>query len=233
MIAATSGGLGDIVYSIPVMRRLKVKTVYVKVNYYYPPHGNLYLSSKRLLEEHGFEVLPTSGAYNPMTFEPSISYDYNMDSFRNQPFRGTNHIIISYLNEFKLSHDNWNEPWLNIEGQRPIEKPYSVVHRTNRWRYGSQVNWTKVIEDIQDSQPVFMGFDHEYDDFCKETGTNIKHVSTNDIWDAAVLIKHCEKFYGNQSVGLTLAQGLGKQYYLDRAPRKTNTMFFTSNEHLL
>lgn len=233
MVAATSGGLGDIVYSIPVMKKLNVNKVYVKVNYYYPPHGNLYALSKRLLESQGFTVMPTSGAYHPITFEPSIKFDYNMDLSRNQPLRGRNHIIISYLNQFGLSHENWNMPWLKIEGEKELDKNYIIVHRTNRWRHGSQVNWTKVMDSIKHLNPLFIGFESEYDDFCKETGTKIEYKKTEDILEAAKLIKHCDAFYGNQSVGLTLAQGLGKQYWLDRAPRKTNTMLFTSNEHLL
>jgi hypothetical protein len=232
MIAATSGGLGDIVYSIPVMKQLGIDTVYVKESYYYKPYGSLFTSCKTLLESQGFKVLPTSGAYHPMMFEPNLRFNYNMDLARRQPRRGSNHIIISYLNEFKLPHTNWTKPWLNIEVEREILFPYSIVQRTGRWRKGSRVDWRKVIGEIKNI-PIFAGFRNEYEDFCKETGTEIIYYPTKDILEMAQLIKYADAFYGNQSVGLTIAQGLGKEYYLDRNPGKTNTLMNTKNEHLL
>lgn len=232
-VAATSGGLGDIVYSIPVMKKLGVKTVYVKENYYFRPYGSLYTSCKELLESQGFKVLPTSGAYIPCTFEPHLKFDYNMDMSRRQPNRGGNHIIISYLNEFKLSTLDWTKPWLSIECEREILFPYSIVQRTERWRRNSQVNWRKVILGIKKTTPVFIGFKDEYEAFCAETGTNIDYRPTKDILEVAQLISHCESFYGNQSCGLTLAQGLGKEYFLDRNPGKTNALMFTEKENIL
>jgi hypothetical protein len=232
MIAATSGGLGDIVYSIPVMKKLGIHTLYVKENYYYNPYGSLFTSCKTLLESQGFKVLPTSGAYHPMVFEPTLRFNYNMDLARRQPRRGSNHIIISYLNEFGLSHTDWTKPWLNIECEREILFSYSIIQRTQRWRRGSQVNWKKVVSEIK-TIPIFVGFKNEYEDFCQETGTEITYYPTKDILEMAQLIKYSDAFYSNQSVGLTIAQGLGKEYFLDRNPGRTNTLMNTKNEHLL
>jgi len=230
MIAATSGGLGDIVYSIPVMHRLGVKTVYVKESYYYPPYGNLYTAIKRLLESQGFECLPTSGDYPPFEFDPAIKFDYNMDLARRQPKRGLNHIIISYLNQFNLPHTGWNTPFLKL-GSKGFAHTYSLIHRTPRWRKHSRVKWKEIIPRLE--SPVFIGFRDEYKAFVEETGIFIPYMECTDILEMAYLIKDCKVLLCNQSVALTIAQGLGKEYYLERNPVKSNALFKTHNEHIL
>lgn len=230
MIAASSGGLGDIVYAIPVMHRLGVKTIYVKESYYFAPYGNLYTSIKRLLESQGFECLPTSGEYRPTQFDPAIKFDYNLDLARLQPNRNRNHIIISYLNQFGLSHENWNKPFLKI-GSIGRESDYSLIHVTPRWRKNSPVKWNQIIKRIEN--PFFIGFADEYEAFTKECGVFIPYLECKDILSMAYLIKECKTLFCNQSVALTLAQGMGVNYYLERNPFKTNTLFKTQNERIL
>lgn len=232
MVGATSGGLGDIVYAIPIMHKLGITKLYVKESYYFPPYGNLYTTVKALLECNGIEAIPTSGAYPPYIFDPTIKFDYNLDNSRRQPKRGSNHIIISYLNEFGLSDDDWRSPWLKVEGEGELHGNYYLIHRTSRWRRFSTVDWVKVLESVP-CNPIFIGFEDEYLAFCKETGSNIMYYPTRDILHMAQLIKKCKALYCNQSVSLTIAQGLGKEYYLDRNVPKTNCVMYTPNEHLL
>jgi hypothetical protein len=229
--AATSGGLGDIVFSIPAMKKIGVTHVYIKEAYYYPPYGNLYLAIKDLLAQQGFIVLPTSGNYPPHKYEPGLQVDYDMDKARLQPNRGRNHIIISYLNTFNLAHDNWSQPWLNIQGDNDIEQPYTLIHLTPRWRDNSKVNWRKILHEIK-GKVHFIGFQHEWIDFCTKYG-NVSYLATGNILELAILIRDCEVLYCNQSVALSLAQGMGKKYFLERKPGKTNCLIYTENENLL
>lgn len=229
--AATSGGLGDIVYAIPVMRKLGVTDVYVKENYYFPPYGNLYLAIKTLLQQQGFNVHPTPGGEQPGIFEPGLQIDFNLDESLNQRCRGTNHIIISYLNTFKLPHDGWQEPWLKIECKRLIEEDYTLIHLTDRWRKYSRVDWRKVLQSI--TGPVyFTGFQHEWLDFCTKYG-DVKWYPTTDILQMAILIRDCKALYCNQSVSLATCQGVRKKYFCDFKPGKTNCRMFTDNENVL
>lgn len=229
--ASTSGGLGDIVYSIPIMKRLGITHVYVKVSYYYRPEISLYNGIKPLLEQCGFIVLPTSGAYPPHEYEPGLKVDYDMDLSRKQPRRGRNHIIISYLNCFRLSRLNWNTPFLDPRGENNIERPYSLIHLTNRWRENSNVNWTNVLNSIK-GKVFFIGFPPEWEDFKLKYG-DLPYLQTNNILDMAILIRDCETLYCNQSVGLTLAQAIGKKYFCEFKPGRTNCRMYTKNEGVL
>src|SRR5687767_8259193 len=117
--AGTSGGCGDIVYAIPVMKKLGVSRVYVKENWYKPPHHSLYSVMKDLLKMQGFEVLPTAGGYDPMNYEPGLKLDYDMDAFRQMRGRGKVHIMVNMYNYFGLTNNNWQVPWLQHTGNTP------------------------------------------------------------------------------------------------------------------
>jgi len=233
-VAACSGGLGDIVYAVPVLRQLGVTRLYAKVAYYYPPHGDMCSSLQRLLAQQGIECLPTSGAYPPFEYEPGLTFDYDLDQARKQPWRGRNHIITSYLNQFGLSHDGWTRPWLKVEGEHQFGN-YCVVQRTPRWRSRNAVDWRRVFGELQEryDQVIFVGFPEDHREFRREVGAPVDHVACADVLDMALLIRDCRAFYGNQSVGVVLAQGLGKEYWLERNAMKQNVLMGTPNEHIL
>lgn len=232
MIGATSGGLGDIIYSIPVMHKLGVHTLYVKESYYYPPYGNLYSAITSLLHVNGINALPTAGSYPPHKYDPNIKFDIDFDFARKQRNRRNNHIILSYLNTWHLDKTNWNKPWLKVIGEHDLRTPYTVIHRTNRWRKDSRVKWKKILEGIEN--PVFVGFWNEYHEFISEYPVKpVIYYPTQDILDLACVIRDAKALYCNQSVSLTIAQGLGKEYYLEKNPKSTNTIMNTENEHIL
>lgn len=224
-IAACSGGAGDILYSIPVLKQLGVTVIYIKENFYHAPHGNLHQTMKRIMESQGFEVRPCSGAFPVGTFD--VPCDYNIDKFRDQTGRGTRHIQERMATHFGIKWDK-GKPWLDI----PVkDEGYACIHLTERWRQYSSVDWRKVLHGIKD--PVkFLGFQHEWVDFCVNAG-NVEWCPTDDVYDMAQVIAGCSRLYSNQSVALVCAQGLGKEYYLERKPGKTNTLLYGTNEHIL
>lgn len=233
-VAACSGGLGDIVYAVPVMQKLGVTRLYAKVAYYYPPHGDMCSSLQRLLAQQGIECLPTSGEFPPFEYEPGLRFDYDLDQARKQPARGSNHIVTSYLNQFGLPHDDWTKPWLRVEGEHQFGN-YCVVQRTPRWRRLNAVDWMTIYGELEEryDRVIFVGFPEDHRDFCRVVGKRVDHVACFDVLDFAILIRDCRAFYGNQSVGIPLAQGLGKEYWIERNAMKQNALMGTPNEHIL
>lgn len=231
-VAVTSGGAGDIVYSIPVLKKLNVDTIGIKASPYNTHNGNLFTTIAPLLTSQGFKVFHTSPCYPLGVFEPGIKYDYNLDLFREQPYRGRNHIIKSYEQQFNVSLFNWKKPWLNVKGSFvKLSRPYNLIHLTPRWRDNSKVNWATVLKHM-DVQTWFIGFADEWESFCQYYG-DVAYLATSNLLEMAQVIRHCEALYCNQSVALTLAQGLGKKYFLEVKPNKTNTLMYTPNENIL
>lgn len=225
-VAATSGGLGDIVYSIPVMKELGVTKVCVKQSYYAPPYGSLYTAIRSLLQVEGFEVKPTDGGFPAMKYEPGLRFDYDMDRFRLMPKRGKVFIPTNMRRYFRLPSQDY-KPWLTIPA---VDGDYTVVHVTNRWN-GGQINWREILAKV-DGKKLFCGFQHEWVEFCAKFG-DIQWYPTDDVLDLAMVIAGAKSIYCNQTVTLALAQGLGKNYWLERNPGKTNCLIYHPNEHVL
>lgn len=233
-IGVITGGVGDCVYAIPVARKLKVDTLYVKENYYEVGLGSMYTVLKPLLESQGITCLPTSGAFPFDVFEPGLKYDVNFDSWRIRPGRSTVHIIKNMMLHYRCYSSNFSNPWLfNIQ---PIYAHSNLIFLTPRWRQGSTVNWNKVLDsfNLTNMNTHFIGHPSDYELFKDIVGKRgIVHFTTEDLLEMAQVIQGCERLFCNQGVALTIAQGLGKNYWLERKPNKTNTLLFTSNEHLL
>lgn len=230
MKIAISGGAGDIVYSIPVARALGVTCYAIKENFYLPPHGNLYLTMANFMRSQGFDVECTSGAYYLSEFDPELKYDYNFDLFREMTNRGKVHIIKNMALRFNVKLHEWNAPFIN-NITPATDGPENLIHLTPRWREGSKVNWKLVLQNMSGSVG-FIGFQHEWIEFCQRYGS-VEWINTRDILQLAEYIAGSKRLYCNQSVALTIAQGLGKEYWLDKKLNKTNTLFFTKNENLL
>lgn len=222
--ALSSGGLGDIVYSIPVMRELGVELLYVKQHYYRSPFTNLYEAIKSLVEFEGFKCQLYPDV--PMYSYP-VPANFDLDTFRKQPGRGRVFIQDNMRRRFQLQLKAYT-PWLSL----PVtDGDYSVIHLTDRWRGEKLVDWNKVLQRIE-GKVYFIGLQHEWADFCYQYG-NIEWYATSDVLEMAELIAGCKALYCNQSVSLTLAQGLGKSYFLEAKPGKTNTLINQPIEHLL
>lgn len=235
--AALTGGAGDGVYCIPIMRKLGIQRIYVKENFYGNGQGSLYTVLKPLYESQGFECLPTSGAFPGFNnFDPTLKFDVNLDQWRCRGERDRVHIIKNMMLHYRCFSSDWNTPFLNIEAPdyHPC-KNMNLVFLTWRWREKSLVNWKNVVDrfGLQDHNTFFIGHIEDWTLFRTETGWHAPHFITSTLLDMATAIKSCYRLFCNQGVALTLAQGLGKEYYLERKPLKTNTLFYTKNEHIL
>lgn len=228
--AACSGGLGDIVFSIPVMRRLKITRMYVKDRSYGPGLGTTYSAIKPLLEHQGIECLPCDGQFADGSF-PDISYTHNFDNWRMTGRRDTIHILKSMMLHFRCYDGNWNKPWL-----RGFEESFytsNLIFLTPRWRDNSKVDWMKVMLDFHllSINSYFAGLKEDHDRYFSGF---IPHIPTDDMLQLTKLIARSKRLFCNQSVALAIAQGLGTvPYWLERKPGKTNTLIYSPHEHLL
>lgn len=237
--ARISGGAGDTIYAIQPMRALGVDTLYIKESFY----GNgqsLYSSIKPLLELNGFKVLPTSGAYGEYDFEPGLVTDYNMDDFRKMPNRARVHIMRNMFvsNGLAIPH-GFQNPWLIVD-EKPSGLPpeTTLFNVTQRWRNNSRVSWRKIWKETP-GEKRFIGLSTDMVNFSEEVGVwandflKYNWLQTENFLEMARAIRDSRALYCNQSVGLTIAQGLGKPYFLEVKPGRSNTLLYTKNENIL
>jgi hypothetical protein len=232
-----SGNLGDVVFSIPTIQYLSVNegaVVYVKAaNYVF---GNQYDAIKDLLlQQDGIKEVhpfyPSDGNWNYFNW-PGLKYDYDLDRARLQAMRGRIHIVKRYFDAFGIDEDH-RKPFLKIDEDYKRDEKFALIHLTDRWN-GLQYDWKKIYNEAKQRHEkiYFIGFVGEHMEFTIRYG-EIEHIITENLLEMARLVRDCEAIYCNQGVALTLAQGLGKEYYLVMNGMKTNCHLGTENEHLL
>ncbi len=239
MILTHSGNAGDIVFSIPTINYLtggnKIATLYIKDVKYISPYGSQFdFVRDLLLQQDGIkEVLPFTPSDNNWAYFnwPGLTYDYDLDKARHERNRGRIHIVKRYFDAFGITKDH-KEPFLKIDNECKRDEKFALIHLTPRWN-GLQYDWDRIYQEAKDRHEnvYFIGFQSEWLDFTVRY-SQIEHIPTVDLLDIARLIRDCQAVYCNQGVSLTIAQGLGKQYYLARNGDKTNCLLFTPNEHV-
>lgn len=238
--AALTGGAGDGVYCIPIIKLLGIDKVYVKENFYGDGQGSLYSVLKPLYESQNIECEATDGSYPGFNnFDPALSFDVNLDAWRSQKERNRIHIIRNMMLYYRCLTREWNIPFLKNINHDPKTLGKNLIFLTWRWRDKSIIRWSEVLQKygLTHENSFFIGHFEDYQLFCKETGHLrqkwIPRYITPTLLDMAEAINGCNRLFCNQGVALTLAQGLGKLYWLERKPLKTNTLFYTPNEHIL
>ena len=94
--------------------------------------------------------------------------------------------------------------------------------------------WGAWRDDGVDTQSVFVGLPQEHEEFKKLTGWNIDYYPTKNMLELAQVIAGCEQFMGNQSVALSIAQGLRVPYAFEARgdlPMERNESYFANHDN--
>lgn len=227
-----SGSLGDIVYSLPTIKAMGGGRLYVKRALFHDGYDQFTAAEDLLAQQpYLFDVQPYPAQYDQFQYDPNIRIDFDLDQARRQPRRGVVHIVKRHMDAFGVRSATWRKPWLTVNGPAPVSFDYDVIHLTPRYRNDSRVDWRKVLAAIP-GLVFFIGFEREYRDFIRTAG-KVEYIPTRNLLEMAQVIKGSRALFCNQSVALTIAQGLGHPYFLERHPRRTNCLLYTLNEHIL
>jgi hypothetical protein len=227
-----SGSLGDVIYSLPTIQALGGGRLYIKRALFHDGYDQFDALHRLLIHQpYITEVLPYPAQYAQFEYDPDIHIDYDLDKARLQQNRGRIHIIKRHLDAMGAHKKNWQLPWLTVP-DIDIKYPYYLIQLTPRYRLNSRVNWRHILEQLAGHAVYFVGFPEEWATFCRQWGS-IPKLPVRDLWEFALAVKGCEAFLSNQSVGLVIAQAIGKKYYLERHPHRTNCLLYTPNENIL
>lgn len=231
--AITSGGAGDVIISVPIMKMLGISTLYIKESFYPEGYGSMYSGLKELIELQGFSVLPTKDdGLGFDNFEAGVRYDVNMDAWRCMRGRGRDYIAKTMQDYFRVMRRDWRAPWLVLDDvPTPLTgTDYTVWFLSPRWRQ-SDYDWKGGFQSVPGNK-IFIGFEADWKAFCQEVG-QIEYVFTPDFMAMARLIRDCRALYCNQGPAVAIAQGIGHLYYCAFKSMKTNVRLYTKNENAL
>lgn len=210
----SSMGCGDIIYSLPFVRHMKEKTGY-DVEFYIgqSPHKKFdtFNSLYRLLSS--LPYIDNVIKWHSLQWRDSSRIAYNLDSLRKQPnlrkvkywenyFRCFNEPVKDYEYTFR--------PWIYLpDDDVKFDTCFHVTPSYDFYDY----NFNDYLQGIRTMGfPIqVLGF---YDDIWKVFDKQIADEFDNnhyDLLDFTEIISQSKDFFCNQSVGLTIAQGLGHE----------------------
>ena len=240
-----SGTLGDIVYSLPIMKHLGGGEFYLHLNqidwigqHYYGSAPMPFHQGRMTQKDFDFmKSFMAAQEYvtNVNTMNNNIEITHNLDRFR-VPFVGHpgNYVDI-YANVFGLTDPTLqqslrNTPWITVPTTKVVTDRPVVINRTARWLPGAlSPQWSKWKDQGLETQSIFVGLPEEHTAFCKITGWDIPHQHTSTLLELAEYIAGSERFIGNQSVALSMAIGLGVDWVCELRtdlPRERNECYF-------
>lgn len=226
-----SAGLGDCIYSLPTVREMGGGT------FIYGGSYKGYEAIKPLLEEQFCitKCVHSSQVSLPQGF-------INLDWFRNSPDFGKRHFVQLFREQFNLPPYDFikNSGWLeDIRTVKASFYPYAIVNVTPRYRdkvFKRLGGWDREIKKLYKmgvDKMFFMGFIEDYEELKSYTNSPIDYFPTNNLLEAAQMIKGAKYFSGNQSVLLAIREGLGLPYRLEWSPNHTDTCQFNDNETII
>ena len=216
-----SGALGDLVYSLPIVRHLGGGEFYLHLNqmtwigqHYYGAPPNPFHQGRMTPQDYDYMqsfmlAQPYISAFDTMSPEREITH--NLDRFR-PAFVGhpTNYIDL-YAQTFNITEPLSNRPWLTVPSIELLPRGRTIViNRTERWIPPTPgPMWAELRRSGAEAQAVFVGLRHEYQKFQADTHWSLPWIETPTMLDLARVIAGAAQFIGNQSSALAMAIGLG------------------------
>ena len=217
-----SGALGDLIYSLPIVRHLGGGEFYLHLNqmawigqhYYGSPPAPFHQGRMTLQDYNYMQSFMQAQSYITQfdTLTPDREITHNLDKFR-PLFVGhpTNYIDL-YAQVFGISECLSDQPWLTVPRTRGLPGGRdTVINRTERWIPPTpNPQWALWRAQGLEDRAVFVGLKQEYLKFQADTGwTSLPWIETPTMLDLAEVIAGADTFIGNQSSALAMAIGLG------------------------
>ena len=242
-----SGTLGDLIYSLSVVKKMEPGRFMVAIN-----------NIENCVSQYGYraeEVDPAhKGRFTTRDFEllaPLLerqSYiketctwhrgdtepDIDLDLFRGVLFRGfEGNYVEAYHKTFGIPYklpDVQQELWLEAD---PVTVAPIVVSRTPRYRrnsdeeYRAWMNYAKAGNLSEHG--IFIGTEKEHADFQRDVNVYIRHYKVKDFLEMANVVAGASLVLANQNFVYSLAMGLGISTVLETIkikPLQNNECFF-------
>lgn len=188
-----SGKLGDLIYSLPIVRHLNANLVI---------NPNIYITKEIALDL--CDMLRNFCKWLNVDIKTNQKIDFDLDEFRTYA-TDDNKLHLIKCHELALNIENVNiHPWINCEEKKFIAP--IVINRTMR-----NINKNFPWELIKNKNCVFLGLKEEYEKFP----IKIPYFPTNNITDLVQVISGAECVICNQSFVWTIAEAMDKKRCLE------------------
>ena len=240
-----SGDLGDIIYSLPFIKAMGGGMLILSADYRDMEIRSPMTSEKandinKLLIDQDYIVDIQS------TINKPSDIDFDLNNFRKSFIDwGNGKFSSAEVNELrrtKLTHlyrdtlckdlsDSFDESqWLSFNEKIEIKGKPIIINKTERYpRAGFP--WKEIVNDFG-NKILFVGIQHEYNDFIKKYGY-VDYYYNSSFIKLAHIINGAKLFIGNQSFPYSIAEGLKKNIIQEtNSADVPNCMFVRDNSYL-
>lgn len=236
-----SGDLGDIIYSLPTIKKLGGGCLVLSPDYSgmkvrctmtYEKAMNI----KELLSETDFITQVTYHHVKP------IDIDYDLNSVRQgfidwgagklseeeiEELREKK-LVKMYEEKFNISNTDIR-PYLNLSKKIIYEKYPIIINRTDRYQ-NPAFPWLNILRDFRE-RILFVGSEQEHQEFCKSF-SKVEYANTPSHLILAQVIKGSKLFIGNQSFPYSIAESLKHNCIQETALNVPNCKYERHNSYL-
>jgi glycosyltransferase involved in cell wall biosynthesis len=214
-----SGDLGDVIYSLPFIKKLGGGVLVLTPNYYKmdircPMTYDKAMTIRELLKK-------TPYLYDiQFSLTKPVDVDYDLNDFRKiftkwgegrfseKEVEQVRRIPLTQLYrqciDPKINVDFDQSEWLNFDKKVVDGKPI-VVNRTERY-HNKNFPWKSIVNDYC-NQIIFVGTSKEHSLFVEEFG-HVDYYKTDRMIDLANILSGGKLFIGNQSFPYSLVEGM-------------------------
>lgn len=221
-----SGTLGDLIYSLPIVKHFGGGDFYLHMNQidvlsktFYGVPAPPFHAGRMNTRDYDFmksfmdaqDYITKFAPMDPRTTEIT----HNLDKFRPLFVKHPGNYVDVYAVAFGImdveAHKQLRQtPWITVPKSLIVEGRDVAINRTTRW-VPPQLSavWKDWKDQGIDNRAFFIGLKNEYEEFKRVIGWDIPYQPVNSLLEMAQYIDGANVFIGNQSVGLSLAIGLG------------------------
>tara|TARA_R110000822_G_scaffold201002_1_gene338407 strand:+ start:197 stop:910 length:714 start_codon:yes stop_codon:yes gene_type:complete len=226
-----SGDLGDIIYSLPVIKALGPGILYLD-----PKGGeNTLIGAKPARGKTKLNSNSINAIKSLLEFQYYIqevkewngeNIDFNLDEFR----FNINHdnLTQSHLAAFDLPPTLADQPWVIPSSQIEMPKGKTIVVSRSARYQGNHGYWESIAPQIAD-KAIFLGSEFEHTLWETTFETSIEYIPTPTIVELTNYISACDLFIGNQSLPRAIAESLKKNLICELYRIAPNTTFRRDN----
>lgn len=215
-------GLGDVIYSLPLIKSFGGGNLYLEAkdkNYF-----EAFVLSKSFLERQDY-----IDSVKVLYYDDNQKIDVeglNLNSFRYRPDHSVKDLVTTHFLGVGIIPPKKVLPWLKV---KEIDQFYPVVvHRTRRHLGPNNYDF---LYNLCSSDIYCIGLSHEVKPFVEKYNATWVQTPTMDLM--ASVINSAGVFVGNQSCPLSIAVGLGKARIVERFSSLNNCEFFHYNERTM
>lgn len=214
-----SGDLGDLIYSLPTIRALGGGDLILNYDTKRTMHG---------IDEKRFKaiasLLEVQDYIFSVTYEPKNREDCLLNDFRKHVRSGKT-LLEMHLKMYGIQNtQDARRKWLKTGVGIDLSFKFLTIFSRSQRYHNPNFPWHRIVNEFPKAS--FMGLQEEYNAFTTEFDFKGPFIKTETLLEAAIILNSCDKFVGNQSCLLSIAEGLKVPIVCEVYPQAANCNFW-------